>query len=163
MNQFKLRYAPHFGMFKHSAGEDLVDQLRFAAEQGFTAWEDNGMPNRDIEIQEKVAEAMVELDMLMGVFVATGSFKEATMASDDQDIRDRVLEDIRNAVDIAKRVNAKWCTVVPGLFDMKLAWDYQTANVIELLKRASEICEPSGLVMVLEPLNRLINHPGVFL
>ena len=28
---FKLKYAPHFGMFKHSAGEDLLDQLQFMA------------------------------------------------------------------------------------------------------------------------------------
>ncbi|MDA0842080.1 MAG: TIM barrel protein [Planctomycetota bacterium] len=163
MSRFKLKYAPHFGMFRNSGGEDLVDQLKFGADQGFTAWEDNGMPGREIETQKKVATAMEDLNMVMGVFVATASFKEPTMASDDQGIRDKVLEDIRKATEVAKRVNAKWCTVVPGLFDMKLAWDYQTANVIELLKRASEICEPSGLVMVLEPLNRLINHPGVFL
>ena len=25
-HQFKLKYAPHFGMFKHSAGDDLLDQ-----------------------------------------------------------------------------------------------------------------------------------------
>ena len=24
---FQLKYAPHFGMFKHHAGEDLIDQL----------------------------------------------------------------------------------------------------------------------------------------
>ena len=35
---FHLKYAPHFGMFKHSAGDDPLDQLRFAADQGFTAW-----------------------------------------------------------------------------------------------------------------------------
>ena len=40
---FTLKYAPHFGMFRHSAGDSLTDQLRFAADQGFTAWEDNGM------------------------------------------------------------------------------------------------------------------------
>ena len=39
---FKLKYAPHFGMFKHHAGDDPVEQLEFAAGQGFTAWEDNG-------------------------------------------------------------------------------------------------------------------------
>jgi hydroxypyruvate isomerase len=39
---------------------------------------------------------------------------------------------------------------------------YQTANVVESLRRASEILEPHGLVMVLEPLNPR-NHPGLFL
>ena len=40
---FKLKYAPHFGMFKHHAGEDLIDQLKFMTEEGFTAIEDNGI------------------------------------------------------------------------------------------------------------------------
>jgi hydroxypyruvate isomerase len=35
--KFKLRYAPHFGMFKEHAGPDLVAQLEFMASQGFTA------------------------------------------------------------------------------------------------------------------------------
>ena len=31
---FKMKYAPHFGMFKNSAGGDLVDQLKFMADNG---------------------------------------------------------------------------------------------------------------------------------
>ena len=162
-HNFKLKYAPHFNMFKNSAGEDLVDQLKFAADVGFTAWEDNGMPKRDVPTQEKVAREMARLNLEMGVFVATGSFTDVTFAGDDAAAKEKVLADMRAAVEVAKRVNTRWCTVVPGLYDLKLAWDYQTANVIEHLKRCCEILEPSGLVMVLEPLNRLINHPRVFL
>lgn len=160
---FKLKYAPHFGMFQNSAGEDLADQLKFAADEGFTAWEDNGMPKRDVPTQEKIAKEMSRLKMEMGVFVATASFQDVTFAGTDAAQKEKVLSDMRNAVEIGKRVNAKWCTVVPGLFDLKLAWDYQTVNVIELLKQCCAICEKSGLVMVLEPLNRLANHPRVFL
>ena len=160
---FKLKYAPHFGMFQNLAGEDLIDQVKFIADQGFTAIEDNGMGRRSIEDQEAVAKEMERLDLEMGVFVATASFQEATFASPDAEARDKVVEDMRAAVEVGKRVNAKWCTVVPGLYDMKLAWDYQTVNVIDTLKRCAEVCEPSGLCMVIEPLNRLTNHPGVFL
>ena len=42
-DHFKLNYAPHFGMFKHSAGENLLDQLQFMHDQGFRSLEDNGM------------------------------------------------------------------------------------------------------------------------
>jgi len=41
--------------------------------------------------------------------------------------------------------------------------DYQTAIVVEALRRASDIFEPHGLVMVLEPLNPHRDHPGQFL
>ena len=36
-HQFNLKYAPHFGMFEASAGEDLLDQLKFGADAGFRA------------------------------------------------------------------------------------------------------------------------------
>ena len=54
-------------------------------------------------------------------------------------------------------------TVVPGAFDDSQEEGYQTANCIELLRRCSEVLEPHGLVMVLEPLNWWANHPGLFL
>mgnify|MGYP001260559514 CR=1 FL=1 len=52
--------------------------------------------------------------------------------------------------------------VVPGRFDEQADWDYQTAHVVDNLKRLSEICEPAGLTMVIEPLNAW-DHPGLFL
>jgi len=160
---FKLKYAPHFGMFRESAGRDLIDQLKFIADQGFRAFEDNGMKGRPVEIQEKIAREMTRLGLEMGVFVATGDFQNVTFASDRDDAREKILKDIRDSVEVAKRVNAKWCTVVPGCYSTGLQWEYQTANVIENLKRCAEICEPSGLTMVLEPLNPYRDHPGLFL
>jgi hydroxypyruvate isomerase len=163
--RYKLKYAPHFGMFKHHAGEDLLDQLRFMADEGFTALEDNGMPTRDVETQNAIGKELERLGMTMGVFVAKGAgeFNTVTLASNDKDMRAKMVQDTKNAVEIAKRVNAQWCTVVPGHIDTSQEWDYQMANCIENLKIMSEICEPSGLIMVLEPLNWWRNHPGLFL
>jgi hydroxypyruvate isomerase len=161
--EFNLKYAPHFGMFKHIAGDDLIDQLKFAADQGFIAWEDNGMKDRSKDEQEKIARAMQNLGMEMGVFVATGTFSEVTFAKKDQAVWDKIMKDITDSVEVAKRVNARWMTVVPGIYDTSLAWEYQTANVIELLKRCSELLEPHQLVMVLEPLNHYRDHPQLFL
>ncbi|HUV12609.1 MAG TPA: TIM barrel protein [Acidobacteriota bacterium] len=160
---FQLKYAPHFGMFRHHAGPDPIDQIKFMADQGFTAMEDNGMMNRPVELQGKIAAEMERLGMQMGVFVATGDFQDVTFASNDEDMRSKYLGHLRKAVEVAKRVNAKWCTVVPGCFDPGVEWDYQTANTIDNLKRGAEILEPHGLVMVLEPLNPFRDHPGLFL
>ena len=166
-HRFKLKYAPHFNMFKHSAGDDPIDQLKFAADQGFTAWEDNGMKKRPVELQEKIARTMEQLGMQMGVFVAHGSIGKLTFARKDKDVWDAVLKDIQDSIEVAKRVNAKWMTVVPGNVDEtgrnRLAMGYQTANVIELLRRCSDLLEPHQLVMVLEPLNWFANHGGTFL
>lgn len=164
-HMFKLKYAPHFGMFKNLAGGSLTDQLKFAADQGFSAWEDNGMKGRSVQEQEELGRTMEQLGITMGVFVAAGAgaFNKVTFAGDDKAVWDGVLQEIRESVDVAKRVRAKWMTVVPGHLHEGLEWDYQTANCIELLKRCSEIFEPHEYVMVLEPLNWWTNHPGLFL
>jgi hydroxypyruvate isomerase len=162
--KFTLNYAPHFDMFENHAGSDVISQLRFMAEQGFGALEDNEMRNRPVAQQERIAKEMSSLDMDMGVFVAhTIGWSEPNLTTDDSTAHDKFLSEISESVDIAMRVNARWMTVVPGRIHARLEMDYQTANVIGVLKRAAKILEPHGLVMVLEPLNPLRDHPGQFL
>ncbi len=162
-NAFNLNYAPHLGMFKNLAGDNPIDQLNFMADQGFTAYEDNGMKGRTIELQEKMAQTMVARNLTMGVFVAHKIYwDKPTLTSGKQDIRDEFLTQIQESVEVAKRVNAKWMTVVPGYVDMRQDIGFQTANVVESLKQASSILEKHNLIMVLEPLN-FFNHPGLFL
>ncbi len=162
--RFKLKYAPHFGMFKHSAGPDLVDQLKFAADQGFTAWEDNGMMRKPVEEQERLAAAMSKLGIEMGVFVSfSGGSKSEFMTNTSKEYQDGLRKSMEKSVECAKRVNATWSTVVPGNMSLRLERDYQMANCVENLKVLCEVCEPAGLVMVLEALNWWANHPGLFL
>lgn len=160
---FNMKFAPHIGMFKHHAGEDPVAQLEFMAAQGFSAFEDNGMPNRPVAEQEAMAKTMAKYGIEMGVFVAHKIYwQKPNLASGDAEMREEFLDYIRKAVEVAKRVNAKWMTVVPGHVDLRLHMGYQTANVVETLKRACAILEPHNLTMVLEPLN-FRDHPGLFL
>lgn len=159
--KFKLKYAPHFGMFKNSAGDDLIDQIKFMADQGFTAFEDNGMMGRTPEMQTKIGETLAKLNMTMGVFVVEkGGNMANTLAAGKPEFVDIFLDGCRRAVDVAKRVNAKWMTVVPGGFERKLPIGIQNSNVIEALRRGAEILEPHGLVMVLEPLS---DSPDLYL
>lgn len=160
---FNMKFAPHIGMFKHLAGDDPIDQLNFMADQGFAAFEDNPMAGRDVALQEKMASTMANRGLDMGVFVAHKIYwQEPTLAKGDDESRAEFLDGIRKSVDVAKRVNARWMTVVPGHVDLRQDMGYQTAHVIESLKRAGEILEPHNLTMVLEPLN-FRNHPGLFL
>ena len=162
-NKFNLNYAPHFGMFQNMAGEDLIDQLNFMADNGFKAFEDNGMKNRSISMQEKIGSTLNKRNMSMGVFVAHKIYwNEPNLASGNKNKREEFLKHITESVDVAKRVNAKWMTVVPGHKDLRLNLSYQESNVIDTLKFACDILEKNNLVMVLEPLN-FRDHPGLFL
>jgi hydroxypyruvate isomerase len=162
-HKYNLKYAPHLGMFKHLAGDDPIDQLNFMADQGYTAFEDNEIRKRPIEQQEKMAATMKKRGIEMGVFVAHEiHWKTPNLASGDLTKREEFLNDIKSSIKVAKRVNAKWMTVVPGHVDLNLKMGYQTANVVESLRQASALLEPHNITMVLEPLN-FKNHPGLFL
>jgi len=160
---FKLKYAPSFGTFAQHAGKDPVDQIRFAADQGFRAMFDNGLMNRPVQVQEKLAGEMSRLNMEWGPFVAYADFKVKSFVTRDPEIRSMLKKRAQMAVETARRAHIKWTLMVPGRFDESLEWDYQTANVIDNLKFCAEICEPSGLVIVIEPLNPWTDHPGLFL
>jgi hydroxypyruvate isomerase len=161
---FAMNFAPHFGMFRHLGGRDLISQLEFAADQGFDAWEDNEMKMRPVETQKRIAETMTRLNMKMGVISALrGVWNDINFAAGTDAARKAVLTAMTETVDVAKRVNGKFLTVVLGLENPKVPFGYQTASCIELLKQCCDLVEPHGLVMVLEPLNRKKNHPGIFL
>jgi len=163
--KFKLAYAPHFGMFKEHANQGgLVAELEFMAAEGFTALEDNSLKGRSVADQELIGKTLARLNMRMGVFVShTIAWSEANLTNGDASARDAFLKEIRECVDVAKRVNGKWMVCVPGHVDRRLDMSYQTANVTESLKRAAAILEPHGLVMVIETLNTQRDHPGQFL
>ena len=161
---FNLNYAPHFGMFKNNAGDDLIDQIQYMYDRGFRSLEDNGMKNRSISTQNKISSKMGSLGMDMGVFVAHKIYwREPNLTSGNKELQNEFIENIKGSIPVAKRVADQWMTVVPGYVDLSKEKAYQTANVIDSLRRACELLEPQGLVMVLEPLNWWSNHAGQFL
>ena len=161
--EFPMDFAPHPGMFRNMGGASLKEQISFMAKTGFRSFEDNDMPNRSVDEQAELGLHLKNLGMRMGVFVAHKIYwNEASLTSGKQEYINEFSDSIRNSVEVAKRCNAKWMTIVPGHVDLQKEIGLQTSNVISVLRRACEIIEPHGLVMVLEPLN-FRDHPGMFL
>ncbi len=158
---FNLDYAFHDGMFKNHGGNDFTDQIKFAYDKGFRSIEDNGMTGRSVEQQTKIGETLVKLGMKMGVFVVPkGGNSANSLAAGKKEYIDIFLQGCRQSVEVAKRVNAKWVTVVPGDFERNLPIGIQTGHVIDGLKRGAEILEQHGIIMVLEALS---DTPNLFL
>ncbi len=160
--RFKLNYAPYIGQFKNHAGPDLVAQIQFAADEGFTSMFDNGIMNRPPAEQELIAGELKKRNMLLGPFVLYADFKVKSFVTRDPDVREMLINRMRQGVETAKRVGMNQALVVPGRYDESLAWEFQTANVVDNLKFCLEVCESARLVLVLEPLNPK-DHPGLFL
>ena len=158
---FNLDYAFHDGMFKNHGGNDFIDQIKFAYDKGFRSIEDNGLTGRSVEQQTKIGETLAKLGMKMGVFVVPkGGNSANSLAAGKKEYIDIFLQGCRQSVEVAKRVNAKWVTVVPGDFERNLPIGIQTGHVIDGLKRGAEILEPHGIIMVLEALS---DTPNLFL
>ena len=160
---FKLKYAPYIGMFKEHAGNDIADNIRFCHDMGFSAMFDNGLMGRPVEDQAKIASEMQRLGMELGPFVLYADFAVASFVVNKSETREMLINKMKEGVEVAKRTGAKWALVVPGRYDERLHRDIQTANVIDNLRFCCDVVEPEGLIIVLEPLNTLHDHPGLFL
>jgi len=160
--KFKLKYAPHLSMFQEHVGRDAVENIKFAADQGFRAVFDNGLMGRSAAEQEAIAGEVGRQGMTLGPFGVYAEFREKSLVVSSKGVREMLTERLKQGVEVAKRTQAQWALVVPGRYDESLEWGYQTANVIENLKHGVGLCEPAGLVLVIEPLNPW-DHPGLFL
>ena len=159
---FHLNYAIHDGMLKNHGGDDFIEQIKFAHSMGFRAIEDNGMMGRTAAQQQKIGDTLAKLGMTMGVFVITSQnwHWKTSLTTGKQEWIDLMVKDCKEAVEVAKRCNAKWMTVVPGNYERSLSIDFQTSNVISALRKAADILAPHGLIMVLEALS---DNPDLFL
>ena len=162
--RFSLKFAPHEGSFASRGGR--IEQIAYAADQGFTAWEDNEAGLRSVAEQAAMAKALQQRGMTMGVFVASmpkWAQSRPILGANDGAEREAFLADIRASIDVAKRLSATRMTVVTGFMDSRVPLDIQTARVIDVMRRAGEIVAPHGIAMVMEPLNTRTNHPGVYM
>ncbi len=160
---FRMKFSPEFGIFEGAAGSDPLDQISWAYDQGFRAWENTMLKNKPVALQENISRRLQELGMEFGQFVGTLTFSGVTFAGRDAAAREQVLKEVHASVEIARRMNTRFVHNVLGMGDPRLSMDFQMAHAIELLKRVAEVYEAHDLVMVMEPMNHKIDHPGMFL
>ena len=160
--KFTLKYAPTLGMFKQNAGNDPFDNLKFIADQGFRAVYDLGIIDRPPAEQEKIANEAHKLGLELGQFsMRTAGGQQFVL--NKQENRDWLKQKMLAGLEVQKRTGINKGLVVTGNVDSKLHIEYQTTNVIENLRMCCDIVGNANLMLVIEPLNALVNHPGVFL
>lgn len=152
--RFRLNYAPHVGMFRHLAGDDPADQIRFMADEGFRTLEDVGLKHRSTARQRRMRRVMDECGISMGQFIATADYALPTFASGNGLWRQHVLTEVQESLIVAERMQAGWLTVVPGKAVTQLPQQVQFHNAVELLRRSADLCEREGRVLVIEPIDQ---------
>ncbi|MDZ7633939.1 MAG: TIM barrel protein [Bacteroidales bacterium] len=161
---FRLAYAPSIGMFRELCGsDDPVDNIQFIADKGFRAVFDNGLPGRPPAEQERIASAIQRMGLMMGPWVLYADFGKTSFVLPHKEVRDFLTTKMEEGIDVARRTGFKMALVVPGRYDERLHSDIQRANVIDNLRYCAELTEPEGVTLVIEPLNTLRDHPGLWL
>jgi len=161
---FNLKYAPSIGCFETLSGtDDPLDNIRFIHDKGFRAVFDNGFSGRPKDKQDKIAAELNRLGMDFGPYVLYADFSVTSFVLNKPEVREMLAGKMKEATEIAKRTGFKLALVVPGRYDERLHPDYQRSNVIDNFKYCAEIAEPAGITLVMEPLNTLHDHPGLYL
>ncbi len=118
---------------------------------GFEFWRWKG---RDIPaIAERAQTHNLEVVTFVG---PTGSLMR-------REERKQALRSLEEAAKIAHELRCSTLMVMAGSRDANVPRDKQRKDLIEGLKEASEIAEGEEIVLVLEALNILVDHPGYFL
>jgi hydroxypyruvate isomerase len=160
---FSRDYAPHLAMFRHHAGSDPLDQIRFLADEGFRSIEDTGLLAKSPALQRQVGSELARRGMSLACFTGVADFGRPTFASGRRDLRCEVLSELRCAIEAADRVGGKVLSVVAGQRDAALPPLDQRRHAIELLHRCADVCEPRGIVLLLEPIDHGPGHSRLFL
>ena len=80
-----------------------------------------------------------------------------------EDSRPAFLESFRESVEVAKKLNVPNIIATTGNERSDVSREAQFDICVETLKEMAKIAEDEGIMIVLEPLNILVNHMGYFL
>ena len=155
-----LKYAPRLGFLADELS--IPQRLAKFSQHGFFAIEYNGLMSHPRAEVSKIRKKLDSLGIEMGIFVANpNGWKTAGLC--DPAERANFLADLRQAIEYHRIIGNNFCTVITGPEKPTIPRSQQKQNVIDGLKAAAEILEPTALTIVVEPLNVLVNHPGHFL
>ncbi len=134
-------------------GLPFLDRLRKAAEFGFPAVEFWPYQNKDIDAVGQLAR---ELGLEIAQFTAWG-FEPGMNHPENED---RFVATIEEACQVAHRWNCTKMTVVAGNNQPGMTQEQMHRQVINALRRAAPIAEREKVMLILEPMNGRVDHPG---
>jgi len=160
---WSLRYAPHLGyrppfqpLFAATVGsDDPVEQIAFAADQGFAGVLCAAARGRSPDEQRRVGDALAARGMEPGCILYTtfDQLRNTSWATDSAEARAWIARELAGAADAAKRVGAKRIAVLGGA-DPQRPIAQQHAAFVQNLRFAAGIAARDGLTLCLETLSR---------
>lgn len=133
--------------------EPFLDRIDRVAEAGLQAFEFWGWQNKDLDgIVARKEKLGLDVAAIVG---GSGIVDPAS--------KDKFVSDIRESIKVARRLGCSRLIVTTGNELPGVPRAAQHASIVECLKAAAPLAEDAGVVLVLEPLNVLVNHKGYYL
>lgn len=135
---------------------DRVTQLGFDTVE-FWTWDDKNLT----EIEARLEEHDLSL-VSMGANRELNRPENLDRAMTNPEKHDKIIDDIEAAIEVADRFDCPnlIAHVGPTLDGPR---NKERQHVVECLRRVASAAESAGVTLLLEPLNRVVDHPGYFL
>lgn len=155
----KLGKTPHtkFAVNIEMWWKDLPfpERIRKAAEFGYPAIEFWPIKGKGKDVVQ-IADLSQELGIEIAQFTAWGF----TPGMNNPKNEDAFIKTIEEACPVAHKWKCRKMTVVAGNNQPGMSQDEMLAQVVKALKRAAPIVEREKVMLILEPMNGRVNHPG---
>jgi len=133
---------------------NVYDRVALAVKHGARAVEFWSWWDKDLGLLEK---ARKDLGVVYGAFCTR---QEGLVA---ESTREKYLAGLRESVAVAKRLGCETLIATTGDEIIGIPREIQHRNIADGLRLCAPILEESGITLVLEPLNTLVNHAGYYL
>ena len=131
----------------------FMQRVQKAADFGYPAIELWPYENKDVD---KLAALTRKLKIEIAQFTAWGF----APGMNNPENEDKFVTKIEEACQVAHRLNCKKMTVVAGNNQPGMTREQMHAQVIKALRRAAPIAEKNKVMLILEPMNGRVDHPG---
>ena len=133
----------------------FLERLDRVAAAGYPAFEFWRIADKDVE---GIHARQVELGLACATFVGT-----AGLSLVDPSRRGELLPALEEALEVARRLDCRTMIATTGQALPDVPREAQHASVVAALKELAKPCEDRGVLLVLEPLNVLVDHQGYYL
>jgi len=133
----------------------VEEKISKVKELGFSAFEFWSWKNKNVESIKKIKE---EMGLTLSAFCMEPNF---CLTSDGN--TEEIKEGLRESIKIASYLECKRLIVTTGNLIYGESFELTRRKVVKKLKEMAKIAEDGNIILVLEPLNPIVDHPGYWL
>lgn len=146
-----MKFSLCFGAYPE---KDIIYHLEKVKEHDFDGLEFYRWWNLNlIEVEKAISRIGVGLNSICTNYVSLV----------DIAYREQYKENLIKTIDTAKRLGVNSIISQTGNHLPGIVREQQRSVMIETLKQCAPLCEAANVILELEPLNSLVNHPGYYL